>query len=213
MVRTEAERVARREKHQQEKLDLFLNESITAEEFERDSEVEAERREIVEDVAGEDALGTQTSEMEVDDMGEDEVVVENVGSKRGRKQAPSSPPKPSRKRTRASTAVGSKPTVIERTDSNAGAGTACDQCRQHNIKCTPTDMGARCVNCKVKHYKCSHVPVKEGSDLKTVSSGVRLTRIAVGGQTKAQEKKEAAKKAKALCRVMLGMFLSPFFVV
>ena len=49
--------------------------------------------------------------------------------------------------------------------------------------------------------------------MKTVSSGARLTRIAVGGQTKAQEKKEAAKKAKALRRVTLGMFLFPFFVV
>ena len=46
-----------------------------------------------------------------------------------------------------------------------------------------------------------------------MSSGARLTRIAVGGQTKAQEKKEATKKAKALRGVMLGMFLSPFFVV
>ena len=97
VVRAEAERVARREKRQHEKLDLFLNESITAEEFERDSEAEAERREIVEDIAGKDALGTQTSEMEVDDVGEDDVVAENVGSKGGRKQAPSLPPKPSRK--------------------------------------------------------------------------------------------------------------------
>ena len=87
VVRAEAERVMRKEKHQQEKLDLFLNESITAEEFERDSEVEAERSKIVEDVAGEDALGTQTSEMEVDDAGEDEVVVEDKGSKGGRKEA------------------------------------------------------------------------------------------------------------------------------
>ena len=85
VVRVEAERIARREKRQQEKLDLFLNESITAEEFERDSEAEAERSEIVEDVAGEDALGMQTSEMEVDDVGEDEVVVEDKGSKGGRK--------------------------------------------------------------------------------------------------------------------------------
>ena len=50
VVRVEAERVARREKRQQEKLDLFLNESITAEEFERDLEAEEERSEIVEDV-------------------------------------------------------------------------------------------------------------------------------------------------------------------
>ena len=97
VLRAEAERVMRREKRQQEKLDLFLNESITAEEFERDLEVEAERSEIVEDIAGEDALGTQTSEMEVDDAGEDKVVAEDKGSKGGRKQAPSSPPKLSRK--------------------------------------------------------------------------------------------------------------------
>ena len=192
---------------------MFLNESITAEEFERDSEAEAERREIVEDVASEDALGTQMSEMEVDDMGEDEVVAENVGSKGGRKRAPALPPKLSRKRTRASTAVGSKPTVIERTNSSVSAVTTCDRCRQHNIKCTPTGVGARCANCEAKHYKCSHIPVKEGSELKTTPSGARLTRIAVRGQTKAQEKKEAAKKAKALHGVMLGMFLSPFFVV
>ena len=38
-------------------------------------------------------------------------------------------------------------------------------------------------------------------------------RIAAGGPTKAQEKKEATKKAKALHRVMQGMFLSPHFDV
>ena len=213
VVKAEAERVARREKRQQEKLDLFLNESITAEEFERDSEAEAERSEVVEDITSEDALGTQTSEMEVDEAGEDGVVVEDKGSKGGRKRAPSSPPKLSRKRTRASTAVGSKPIVVKRKDSSATAVTSCKRCRKYNIKCTPTDTGARCGNCKAKHYKCSLVPAKEGSDLKTVSLGARLTRIAVGGQTKAQEKKEVAKKAKALRGVTLGRFLSPFFAV
>ena len=85
MVKEEAERIARRERRQQEKLDLFLNESITVEEFERDSEVEAERSEVVGEVVGEDTLGTQTSEMKVDDVGEDEVVAEDKGSKGGRK--------------------------------------------------------------------------------------------------------------------------------
>ena len=164
MVKEEAERIARRERRQQEKLDLFLNELITVEEFERDSEAEAERSEVVGEVVGEDTLGTQTSEMEVDDVGEDEVVAEDKGSKGGRKRAPSSPPKLLRKRTCASIAVLSKPTVIERTDSSASAVTACDRCRQYNIKCTPTDVGARCANCKAKHYRCSHVPAKEGSE-------------------------------------------------
>ena len=85
MVKEEAEWITRRERCQQEKLDLFLSESITVEEFERDLEVEVERSEVVGDVVGEDVLGTQTSEMEVDDVGEDEVVAENVGSKGGRK--------------------------------------------------------------------------------------------------------------------------------
>ena len=146
-VREEAERVARRERRQQEKLELFLNESITAEEFKKDLEAEAEESEVTGVTVIEDKVGAQVSEMEVDDAGEDEVVVEGLKSKGGRKRAPSSPPKPSRKRTRASTAIGSKPAVIERTDSSASAVTACDRCRYHNIKCTPTDAGARCSNC------------------------------------------------------------------
>ena len=117
-VREEVERVTQRERHQQEKLDLFLNESITAEEFEKDSEAEAEVEVEESEVTGvaiiEDKVGAQVSEMEVDDAGEDEVVVEDLKSKGGRKQAPSSPPKPSRKQTRMLMAIGSKPTVIER---------------------------------------------------------------------------------------------------
>ena len=70
------------------------------------------------------------------------MVVEDIKSKGGRKRAPSLPPKLSRKQTRVSTAIGSKPTVIERTDSSASVITACNWCRYHNIKCTPTDAGA-----------------------------------------------------------------------
>ena len=187
---------------------MFLNESITAEEFEKDSE--AEESEVTGVAIVEDKVGAQVSEMEVDDAGEDEVVVEDLKSKGGRKRTPSSPPKPSRKRTCTSTAIGSKPTVIERTDSSASAVTACEQCHYHNIKCTPTDAGARCSNCKAKHYKCSFVPAKESSELKISSLGVCLTKIAVGGQTKAQEKKGTAKKAKAFRGVTLGMFCISF---
>ena len=85
MVKEEAEWIVRREQRWQEKLDLFLSESITVEEFERDLGVGVEKSEVVGEVVGEDALGTQTSEMEVDNVGEDEVVAENVGSKGGRK--------------------------------------------------------------------------------------------------------------------------------
>ena len=96
-VREEAERVTRRERRQQEKLDLFLNESITAEEFEKDSEAEAEESEVTGVAVIKDKVGAQVSEMEVDDTGEDEVVVEDLKSKGGRKRAPSLPPKLSRK--------------------------------------------------------------------------------------------------------------------
>ena len=98
-------------------------------------------------------------------------------------------------------------------DSSASMVTACNRCCYHNIKCTPTDVGDQCSNCKVKHYKCSLVPMKESLDLKTTSLGVHLMKIAVGGQTKVQEKKDVAKKAKAFHGVTLGMFLISFHFI
>ena len=85
VVRAEAERVARREKRQQEKLDLFLNESITAEEFERDLEVdgEAERSEVTGVDAIKNVVVGQVSEMEINNVGEDEVEVEDKKSRGG----------------------------------------------------------------------------------------------------------------------------------
>ena len=81
-VREEVERVTQRERRQQEKLDLFLNESITAEEFKKDSEAEAEAEAEGSKVTGvaviEDKVGAQVSKMEVDDAGEDKVVVEDL---------------------------------------------------------------------------------------------------------------------------------------
>ena len=78
---------------------MFLNKSITAEEFEKDSEaeVEVEESEAMGVAAVEDVVGMQVSEMEVDNVGEDEVVVEDIRSNGGRKRAPSLPPKPLRK--------------------------------------------------------------------------------------------------------------------
>ena len=206
VVRAEAGRVARREKCQQEKLDLFLNESITAEEFERDSEVdgEAERSKVTGVDAIEDAVIGQVSEMEIDDVGEDEVEVEDKKLRGGQKRAPSSPPKPSRKRACASTAVTSKSLVVEAASTNVSGTSTCKWCRHSNTKCVPTDEGARCANCKVKHYKCLLVQVKEGSEGKGGLSGTRRLKTVVEGKAKAQEKKEAAKKAKALDRVTLS---------
>ena len=59
-------------------MDLFLNESITAEEFKKDSEAEAEGSEVMGVAVIEDKVGAQVSEMEVDDAGEDKVVVEDL---------------------------------------------------------------------------------------------------------------------------------------
>lgn len=190
---------------------MFLNESITAKEFEKDSEEEGERSEVLGDVISEDAIGMQVSEMEVDDAGEDEVVVEDKRLRGGRKWAPSSPPKPSRKQAHISTAVTSKSVVMETAPKNMSVATTCEWCHHHNTKCIPTDGGAWCANCKVKHYRCSLIPVKEGSEGKGGLSVTRCMKTAAGGRMKAQEKKEAAKKAKAFNRVTLSTFF--FFLL
>ena len=174
VVREEAERVTQIERCQQEKLDLFLNKSITAEEFEKDLEAE------------------------------------DKGTKGGRKWAPSSPPKLSRKRACMSTTITSKPTAMEKADSRLSTVNTCNRCCHFEIKCVPTDGGARCSNCKAKHYKCLLVPSKEGLEGKGVTSGMHHLKTVTRGRAKAQEKKEAAKKAKAFHRVMLGMFLFLF---
>ena len=193
-------RIARRERRQQEKLDLFLNEGITVEEFELDSEAEAEKSEVT----GEGA-GGNSAEMDVDDEGEDEVEVTMERPKGGRKRAPSSPPKPSRKRARASTALAPKPLPDAKAPSVSRLAVACDRYRHYNIQCVPTDEGARCSNCKAKHYKCSLVPAKEGSEPKGLSSGVRRLKVAAVVPPRAQDK-QSRKKVPALSGVTLGEF-------
>ena len=100
--------------------------------------------------------------------------------------------------------VASKSLVVEAASTDMSGTSTCEQCRHSNTKCVPTDEGARCANCKVKHYKCSLVQAKEGSEGKGGSSGTRCSKTVVEGKAKAQEKKEAAKKAKALDRVTLS---------
>ena len=209
VVREEAKRVMQRGRHQQEKLDLFLNKSITAEEFKKDSDAEAdtERSKVTGEGVVEEVVGTQTSEMEVDDTGEDKVMAEDKGSKGGRKRAPSSPLKLSRKQARVSTTVALKPAAIEKADSISSTVNTCDRCRHFKIKCIPIDRGAQCSNCKAKHYKYSLVPLKEGSEGKGGSLAMHHSKTAAEGRVKAQEKKEAAKKVKAFHRVTLGTHL------
>ena len=207
LVHEKAKRVMQREQCQQEKLDLFLNEFITAEEFERDLEEEVERGEVMGEEVIKEVVGTQISEMEVDNKGEDEVVAEEKKSRGGRKWVLSSPPKLSRKWARALTTVASKSGVVKKAPGNTSMATICDWCLHHNTKCVLTDGGAQCTNCKAKHYRCSLVLAKESSEGKGGLSAMHHTATVAGGRTKAQEKKEAAKKVKAFDRVMLGRFL------
>ena len=206
VVREEAKKVVWGVRHQQEKLDLFLNESITAEEFEKDLEVEAERSKVTGEGMVEDAFGTQMSEMEVDDAGEDEVVAEDKGTKGGRKQVPYLPPKLSRKWACASTTITSKSTVIEKAGNKSSPLNTCDRCCHYDIRCIPTNGGARCSNCKVKHYKCSLVPSKEGLEGKGVTTRICHLKTVTGSKVKVQEKEEVTRKQ----RLSMGLHLVHF---
>ena len=139
-------RAAKRDRRLEEKLTAILEGRMSQVELEVDSEVEemaeAEGSEAVgtEDVGT--TGGTQSSAMEVDEEGEDEVlVVEEVRRGETRKRAPSSPPKSSRKRVRAGTATqtpaGSQVKGSSVQGSQAGVGTAvsmanpCWRCVKH----------------------------------------------------------------------------------
>ena len=103
----------------------------------------------------------------------------------------------------------SKSLVIEAAPNNVSMATTCEWCCHFNTKCIPTDKGAQCANCKVKHYRCLLIPAKEGSEGKGGSSGMHCSMTVAEGKAKAQEKKEVVKKVKAFDRVMLSM---PWFL-
>ena len=99
--------IARWEARRQEMLEALLDERISQEEFERDSEGDAATAEKSEATGDEELVEVETQisgEMDVD-SGEDEVV-----SVATRKRAPSSPPKTVRKRARAT--AGGQETVV-----------------------------------------------------------------------------------------------------
>ena len=102
--------------------------------------------------------GTQSSAMEVDEEGEDEVVVvEEVKRGEMRKRVLLSLPKLSRKRVRAGTATqmpaGSQVKGGSVPGSQAGMGTMvrmggpCWRCVKHGVQCIMLSGGARCENC------------------------------------------------------------------
>ena len=101
--------------------------------------------------------GTQSSAMEVNEEGEDEVVVvKEVKRGETRKQVPSSPPKSSRKRVRAGmatqTPAGSQVKGGSVQGSQVGVGTAvstanlCWRYVKHRAECVVPSGGARCEN-------------------------------------------------------------------
>ena len=151
--------------------------------------------------------GTQSSAMEVDEEGEDGVVVvEEVKRGEMRKRAPSLLPKLSRKRVRAGmatqTPAGSQVKGGSVQGSQAGMGTAvstanlCWRCVKHRVECVMLSGGAQCENCRVKHYGCLLVLPKEVVGGRGGPSGSQQARAVVGSQAKGVSRK--ARKALTL---------------
>ena len=203
----EAERVARRGKRLQEKLDAFLEGKITDVDLDKDSEEEEEteagRSEALgtEDVEG--IGGSQSSLMDVDGDDDVEVVAVEDGRHGGRKRAPLSPPKASRKRARVATAMqtpvgsqakgGSMQGSQVKTGGAGSVGVSCERCVRQGIVCVATSGGARCANCKVKHYRCSLVPAKEVKGGKGGPSVLQQTHGAMGSQTLGSQTRSQAQ--------------------
>ena len=180
------EDIARREARCQEKLEAFLDKRITQEEFERDSEGDAATAERSEATGDEELVEVETQisgEMDVD-SGEDKVV-----SVTTRKRAPSSPPKTIRKRARAT--AGSQETVVAAVVGQVNS--ACERCSRQGVTCIWTGDGARCVNCRDKHTRCSFVPVKDGEG-KGASLGMPRVKPSAGPQMEATSKGASKEK-------------------
>ena len=197
LIEEKLARAAKRDRRLEEKLTVVLEGQMSQAELEIDLEaeemVEAEGSKAVRTEEFGTMGGTQSSAIEVDEEGEDEVVVVEE-AKRGemRKQAPLSPPKSSRKRVRAGTATqtlaGSQVKGSSVQGSQAGTGTAvstanlCWRCVKHKTVCIVLNGGARCENCWVKHYGCSLVPPKEVMGGKGGASGLQKAKTVEGSQ-------------------------------
>ena len=191
-------RAAKRDRWLEEKLMAVLEGRMSQAELEIDSEAED-----MGEVEGSEAVGmeevgttggTQSSVMEVDEEGEDEVVVVEVQRGETRKRAPLLPPKSLRKRVQAGTVtqmpVGSQVKGSSVQGSQAGMGTAvstanpCWRCVKHRVKCVVPSSGAQCENCQAKHYGCSLVPPKEVMGGKGGPLGSQKAKAVVGSQVK-----------------------------
>ena len=197
--------IARREARRQEKLEALLDERISQEEFERDSEGVAATAEKSEATGDEELVELETQisgEMDVD-SGEDEVV-----SVVTRKRAPSSPPKTIWKRACAT--AGGQETVVAAVVGQVNS--ACERCLRQRVTCIRTGDGARCVNCRDKHTRCSFVPVKDGEG-KGASSGVSRAKPSAGPQTGATSQVVSEEKgADRLRGIKSGASLADFSI-
>ena len=81
----------------------------------------------------------------------------------------------------------------------------CWRCVKHKTVCIVLNGGARCENCRAKHYGCSLVPPKEvvggkggalGSQKAKTVEGSQQAKGATGSQTKGRARK--ARKAITL---------------
>ena len=157
LVEEKLAKAAKRDRQLEEKLTAVLEGRMSQAELEIDSEaeemVEAEGSEAVGMEEFGTTGGTQSSAMEVDEEGEDEVVVVEE-AKRGemRKRAPSSPPKSLRKRVRAGTAtqmpVGSQVKGSSVQGSQTGMGTAVSTANP----CWRCKNTRRCASCSTAEH-------------------------------------------------------------
>ena len=74
-------------------------------------------------------------------------------------------------------------------------GGPCWRCVRHGVQCIVLSGGAQCENCRVKHYRCSLVPLKEVVGGKGGPLGSQKVKVAEGSQ---QVKGQAWKAQKAI---------------
>ena len=91
------------------------------------------------------------------------------------------PPKTIWKRARAT--ARSQEMVVAVVVNQGNSAVACEWCLQQGVACVQTGDGARCVNCRNKHTRCSFVPAKDGEG-KGNSLGVQHAKSSARPQTK-----------------------------
>ena len=90
---------------------------------------------------------------------------------------------------------------------------ACERCSRQGVTCIRTGDGARCVNCRDKHTRCSFVPAKDGEG-KGASSGVSRAKPSAGPQMGATSQVASEEKgANRLRGIKSGTSLANFSIL